>query len=172
MLLEDALHLFRRRVDRIAPRRLLKGHAKHVVARFGDNFVVVVFNLFFPLRRHIFLHGGKHKVGCALEYRDLSGGFRYLWKHLYSGGARTNDAHALARHVEPFWPSGRMKNRSLELVLPRVIGEHRLRNHAHSADKIFSGVDFSTMGADVPQSSCVVELGTLDFCAQLEHGPE
>ncbi|CAI8429408.1 MAG: Uncharacterised protein [Halieaceae bacterium] len=118
MFFKDPLDLLGWCVDRIAPRRLLKGHAKHVVAGLGDNFVVVVFDLFFPLRRHIFLHGGEHKVGCALKYRDLSGGFRYLGQHLNSGCPRANDPDALARDVKPFRPSGRMKNGSRETVLP------------------------------------------------------
>ncbi len=105
MLLKDTLDLFRRCVHGVAPRRLLEGHAEHVVAGLGDNFVVVVFDFFFPLRRHVFLHGGQDKIGGALEYRDLCGGFRDLRQHLYRCGACANDADTLARHVEPFRPS-------------------------------------------------------------------
>ena len=118
VLLKDALHFLWRGIHRIAPRRLLKGHTKHVVAGLGNDLVVVVFNLFFPLGRHVLLHGGQYKVGGALEYRDLCGGFRDLGQHLYRRGARTDDADALARHVEAFGPSGGVENVAAEPVLP------------------------------------------------------
>ena len=71
MFFEDALDLFRRRINGITPGRLLKGHAEHVVTSLSDDLVVVVFDLFFPLRRHIFLHSRQDKVGCALKNSDL-----------------------------------------------------------------------------------------------------
>ena len=172
MFFKDALDFLWRRVDGVAPRWLLKGHAEHVVASFGDDFVIVVFNLFFPLRRHIFLHSGEHKVGCALEYGHLCSGFCDLGQHLYGGGASTNDSDAFARHFESFWPSGRVKNGPLKSLLSRVIGEHGLRNHAHGADKILGAMGFPTLSADIPQPRFIVELSTLNFCAQLEHGPQ
>ena len=115
---KDALHFLWRSIHRIASRRLLKGHTKHVVARFGNNLVVVIFDLFFPFRRHVLLHGRQYKVGCALEHRDLCRGFRDLGQHLYRRGARANNADALARYVEAFWPSGRMENVTVKSVLP------------------------------------------------------
>ena len=122
MLLKNALHLFRRRVDGVASRWLLKGHAKHVVTGFGDDFFVVVFDLFFPLRRHIFLHGGQYEIRCSLEYRHLRCSLGDLWQHLYRGGAGADDANALARHVEAFWPSRGVEDRTIKAVLPSDVG--------------------------------------------------
>ncbi len=121
MLFEDALYLFRWCVDRIASRRLLKGHAEHMIARFGDDFVVVVLDLLFPLRGHVFLHCREYEVGRALEHCNLRRGFGHLGQHLYGGGASANNSNTLACHVEAFRPARGMEDRAFKAILPRYI---------------------------------------------------
>ena len=105
MFFEDTLNLLRRRIDRVASGWLLKGHTEHVVTSLSDDLIVVVFDLFFPFRRHIFLHGRQDKVGRALKNSDLCRCFGDLRQHLYRRGPCANDANPFARNVEAFGPS-------------------------------------------------------------------
>ena len=126
MLLKNLLHLFRRGVDGVSSRRLFEGHAEHVITGFGNNLVVVVLDLFFPLRRHIFLHGGQNKIGRALKYGDLSRGLGDFRQHLDGGGACANNADSLSCDIESLWPARRMEDRSSEGIGARERGDHRL----------------------------------------------
>ena len=105
MFFEDALHLFGRRIDRVAPGWLLKGHPEHVVTCLGDDLIVIFFDVLFPLRRHVFLHGRQNEVGCALKNSDLRCRFGDVREHLYRRGACANDAYPLTCHVETLGPS-------------------------------------------------------------------
>ena len=59
VLLKDALHLLWGGVDGVAPGWLSSKAMPNMWLRaLADDLVVVVFDLFFPLRRHVLLHGG------------------------------------------------------------------------------------------------------------------
>ena len=65
-----------------------------------------------------------------------------------------------------------MEDRSSEGIGARERGDHRLRNHAHGADKIFGGMGLSIAREDIPEAGGVIEARALDFGVQLEHWPK
>ena len=143
-----------------------------MITGFGNNLVVVVLDFFFPLRRHLFLHGGQHKVGGALKDGDLRRRLGDFGQHLDGGGARANDADSFSCHIEALGPARRVEDRSGESIGARERGDNRLRNHTHGADKIFGGMGLSVARDDIPEAGGVIEAGALNFSAQLEHRPE